>query len=88
MTTQRALSTPFHPAVGRDATRPVTAPIARRAPLATTALLALAGMIPLTALMVLAASLIGPFIMFAIPLMLAFGCALGPLHALVRGELR
>lgn len=36
---------------------------------------------------VLAASLIGPFIMFVAPLILVFGCALGPLHAMVRGEL-
>lgn len=36
---------------------------------------------------VFAASLIGPFIMFAAPLILVMGSALGPLHALMRGEL-
>lgn len=36
---------------------------------------------------VLAASLIGPFIMFVAPLILVFGCALGPLHAMLKGEL-
>lgn len=36
---------------------------------------------------VLAASLIGPFIMFVAPLILVFGCAFGPLHAMLKGEL-
>jgi len=89
MTTRRALATPLHapfthPAARARATPP---PIARRAPLATLALLSLAPAIAGAIAMVLAASLIGPFMMFAIPLMLAFGCALGPLHALARGEL-
>lgn len=36
---------------------------------------------------VLVASLIGPFIMFVAPLILVFGFALGPLHAMIRGEI-
>jgi hypothetical protein len=36
---------------------------------------------------VLVASLIGPFIMFVAPLILIFGFALGPLHAMIRGDL-
>lgn len=36
---------------------------------------------------VFAASLIGPFIMFAAPLILVLGSAIGPLHAILRGEL-
>ncbi len=36
---------------------------------------------------VFAASLIGPFIMFVAPLILVMGSALGPLHAMIRGEL-
>lgn len=36
---------------------------------------------------VLAASLIGPFILFIAPLILIFGFALGPLHAMIRGDL-
>ena len=39
------------------------------------------------AVLVLASALIGPFIMFAIPFMLLFGFAFGPLHAMVKGEL-
>lgn len=69
------------------ATEPRRRTLPRRAPLGPAALLALPAAIALTVVMVLAASLIGPFIMFAIPLMLAFGCALGPLHALLRGDL-
>ncbi len=65
-----------------------TAPRARtRATLAVPALLVLALAVPACFAMVLAAALIGPFIMFALPPMLAFGCALGPLVAIVRGEL-
>lgn len=60
----------------------------RRAPLAVCALLAIVPAVALAVVMVLAASLIGPFVMFALPLMLCFGFALGPLHALVRGDLR
>ena len=52
------------------------------------ALLSLVPVIGLAVVMVLVASLIGPFIMFAIPLMLVFGCAIGPLVALTRGDLR
>jgi hypothetical protein len=59
-----------------------------RAPLATLGALAIPVTVVLTVVMVLAASLIGPFILFALPLMLVFGFALGPLHALARGELR
>lgn len=36
---------------------------------------------------VFAASLIGPFIMFAAPLILVLGSAIGPLHAIMRGDL-
>jgi len=36
---------------------------------------------------IFAASLIGPFIMFAAPLILVLGSALGPLHAIIRGDL-
>jgi hypothetical protein len=36
---------------------------------------------------VFAASLIGPFIMFVAPLILVMGSALGPLHAMMTGEL-
>lgn len=36
---------------------------------------------------VFAASLIGPFIMFAAPLILVLGSAIGPLHAILRGDL-
>lgn len=36
---------------------------------------------------VFAASLIGPFIMFAAPLILVLGSAVGPLHAIMRGDL-
>jgi hypothetical protein len=60
----------------------------RRAPGALTALVALPVAVVLAVLMVLVASLIGPFIMFALPFMLVFGFALGPLHALLRGDLR
>jgi hypothetical protein len=71
------------------ATHAHLAPMSRpRAPLATLATLAMPIVTALAVLMVLVASLIGPFILFALPLMLAFGCALGPLHALARGELR
>ena len=38
-------------------------------------------------LAVFAASLIGPFIMFVAPLIVVMGSALGPLHAMMRGEL-
>ncbi len=65
-----------------------TAARIRRRSGSLTALLALPATILLAALMVLAASLIGPFIMFALPFMLVFGFALGPLHALLRGDLR
>jgi hypothetical protein len=36
---------------------------------------------------VFAASLIGPFIMFAAPLILVLGSAIGPLHAIMSGDL-
>lgn len=36
---------------------------------------------------VFAASLIGPFIMFVAPLLLVMGSALGPLHAMMVGDL-
>lgn len=77
-------------ALARVPTAPAlpTTPRARpRATLALPALLLLALAVPACVAMVLAAALIGPFIMFALPPMLAFGCALGPLVAIVRGEL-
>jgi hypothetical protein len=69
---------------------PATARRSRRhlAPGASLALVSLVPVVGLAVVMVLVASLIGPFIMFAIPLMLLFGCAIGPLVALVRGDLR
>lgn len=51
----------------------------RRSPLWRAALVSVALVF---VLMVLASSLIGPFIMFAVPFMALFGFALGPLHAL------
>lgn len=86
MTTTDVLALSPSALTARAAERP-TRPLPRRAPLGPAALVALPAVIAATVLMVLAASLIGPFIMFAIPLMLAFGCAIGPLHALVRGDL-
>lgn len=87
MTTTDALTlSPPTPLAARVA-EPRRRPLARRVALAPTALFALPATIAAAVLMVLAASLIGPFIMFAIPPMLAFGCAIGPLHALVRGDL-
>lgn len=77
---------PFAPSFTHSATRPRVTH--RRAPLSLASLIALAPAIGLTVVMILAASLIGPFILFALPFMLLFGCAIGPLHALVRGELR
>lgn len=65
----------------------LAAPTTPRATAPIPALFGLGLAIPTATLMVLASSLIGPFIMFAIPLMLVFGCAFGPLHALVKGEL-
>lgn len=53
-------------------------------------IVALFGLVSCTAsvvVAVLAASLIGPFIMFAVPFLLILGFALGPLHAMMRGEL-
>lgn len=40
-----------------------------------------------TLIAVLVASLIGPFIMFVLPFILLMGFAIGPLHAMLRGEL-
>lgn len=51
------------------------------------ALVGLLVAVPIAVVMVLVSSLIGPFIMFAIPFMLLFGFAFGPLHAMVKGEL-
>jgi hypothetical protein len=53
-------------------------------------IVALFGLLTCTASVVIAvlvASLIGPFIMFAIPFLLLLGFALGPLHAMLRGDL-
>ncbi|MBX7196999.1 MAG: hypothetical protein U0234_08615 [Sandaracinus sp.] len=86
MTTTDVLALPSSP-LARHVAGPHRRPLVRRASLAPAALIALPATIAAAVLMVLAASLIGPFIMFAIPLMLAFGCAIGPLHALVRGDL-
>lgn len=51
------------------------------------AILGLVLAVPAAVAMVLVASLIGPFVMFALPFMLLFGFAFGPLHAMVKGEL-
>lgn len=65
----------------------LAAPATRRATAPIPALVGLVVAVKVAVVMVLASSLIGPFIMFAIPLMLLFGCAFGPLHAMVKGDL-
>lgn len=65
----------------------LAAPALPRATAPIPALFGLALAVPTAIGMVLVSSLIGPFIMFAIPFMLLFGCVFGPLHAMVRGEL-
>ena len=65
----------------------LAAPARPRAMAPIPALLGLVLATPAAVVMVLVSSLIGPFIMFAIPFMLLFGFAFGPLHALVKGEL-
>ena len=67
------------PALAAPARSHATAPIP--------ALVALLAAVPVALVMVIASSLIGPFIMFAVPFMLLFGFAFGPLHAMVKGEL-
>lgn len=51
------------------------------------ALFALIAVTISTVIAVLVASLIGPFIMFVLPFILLMGFAIGPLHAMLRGEL-
>lgn len=51
------------------------------------ALLGLVGVTISTLVAVLVASLIGPFIMFVLPFILLMGFAMGPLLAMVRGDL-
>lgn len=51
------------------------------------ALLGLVAVTISTLIAVLVASLIGPFIMFVLPFILLMGFAIGPLHAMVRGEI-
>jgi hypothetical protein len=65
----------------------LAAPARRRAMGSVPAILGLVLAVPAAVVMVLVASLIGPFVMFALPFMLLFGFAFGPLHAMVKGEL-
>ncbi|MBX7190810.1 MAG: hypothetical protein K1X94_02065 [Sandaracinaceae bacterium] len=75
------------PSVRVRPVREVITPAAPAAPRARLAKLGLAATVLTLLVAIFAASLIGPFIMFATPLLLVLGSALGPLHALVRGEL-
>ena len=65
----------------------LAAPVRPRAMAPIPALVGLALAVPVAIVMVLVSSLIGPFIMFAIPFMLLFGFAFGPLWAMVNGDL-